>query len=232
VRHTSDLETALMALRLLGTKWMDSSSPWPVLEHEIRGTVGAIVGLVRLLGDERVTSEDRERVLASLGNATERASRLASDVGQMTRWTGGLAGERRQSVRLPHLLEQALTRARDDGMVTIEPDPSPANVAVPVFDAEALVSALAACARAARRASGDGLACRTRSVDSQVEVLLAPCAVDWLADEQRQPFDVSRSGLGLAPLVAATVIEAHQGCVRQDASGAVISVRLPITGAR
>jgi len=207
------------------------AAPWPLLEHELRGTVGAITGLVRLLADGQVPAEDHARVMNSLQNAAERAATLTREVGQIARWSHDPGGAR-HPVRLSRVLEQAAS-----GEAGVEPVPlasgSPDDLHLTVLDSEAMTRAFAALVRAARRASPDGLACHVRAAGDDVEVMLGPAAAGWPPERERQPFDVtSRGGLGLSVLLATMIVDAHGGRMFQDRSGAVIGVVLPLMGTR
>jgi signal transduction histidine kinase len=205
---------------------LDVAAPWPLLEHELRGTVGAITGLVRLLADGRVPAEDRVRVMNSLQNAVERAATLTREVGQIARWTREPGGAP-HPVRLGLLLEQALASGGPVPLAAGSPD----DLCIRVLDSEALKRAFVALIHAARRASQDDLSWRVRAADQYAEVMLGPALGNWPAE--RQPFDVtSRGGLGLSVLLAATVVDAHGGRMFQDRSGAVIGVVLPLLAAR
>jgi signal transduction histidine kinase len=197
-----------------------------VLEHELRGTVGAIAGLVRLLGEGRVPEVERAQLIASLQNAAGRASAIVSDIGQLARWSRAADEPREPEVFLT-LLEKALRSESDADQIVLHTELS-SDVRVPVIDADAVVRALAAVAGAARRSSGAGVTCQVRSHPAEVEVVLGPAA-GWLAKTEQQPMDTSRGGLGLSVLLAAAIVNAHGGRLFQDASGVVIGVCLPLT---
>ena len=212
----------------------DAPPPWPLLEHELRGAVGALSGLIRLLADGRVPAAEQARVMASLQHAAERAATLARDVGQIARWSRTTGtGETRQSVRLSTLLELAVSRGdAEANPVPLEID-SDGDLRLSVLDSDAVAHAFSSLVRAALRGASGEITCRARVIDSRVDVLIAPAAVSWIAESDRHPFEVvSRSGLGLSVLLAAMIIEAHQGRLFQDESGTAIGVMLPITATR
>ncbi len=203
-------------------------TPWPVIEHELRGTAATMSGLVRLLVEDRLSEADRTRVLASLRNAAGRAAKLASDAGAIYRWTSTPADAAREAARLDDVVRAAAVRS-DVRVSGPEGDPS---VRVDVIDGNALADAFAALVRTAARESAQAVEWRIRTTGTQADVCLGPAQTTFPAPAEREPFDAHRSGMGLSLLLARVVIEAHDGEVWQASNSVAFGATLPLTDAR
>lgn len=192
-----------------------------LVSHELRAPLGVIRGYMRLLEQQgtELSEQHREAVAASL-RAGERAAGIINQLSALARLY-------RREVMLaprPASLEAVLRAAIHevamprDPVVTIHVGDTPAievTVDEPLFRT-AIASLTTAVARAQATDSRIYLLAREAHQDGIAGVMLMITSAPEQRDAERdRPLDIMRGGLGLDLPVAAFVVEAHRGQLRE-----------------
>jgi two-component system sensor histidine kinase MprB len=201
--------------------------------HELRTPITSLrTNIEVLLAGGELGAEDRQRLLADVVEQSEELSTLVSDLIEVAR--GDLPSEAKHEIRLDHIAEECLARARRNA-----PDVEFAAVLAPLFvtgSAERLIRAINNLLDNAARHSPPGGRVEL-SVDARgVEVRDHGSGID----EEDLPYVFDRfyrgansrarqgSGLGLA--IVRQVAESHGGTVsaaNAPDGGAVFRIELP-----
>ena len=202
---------------------MIAAMEWPgtlsVLAHELRSPAAVIAGYAHMLSEERLSDEDRRKAFVQISRAAERVALIAQQTADIARWlaTDGLPpGE---PVRLSVVLGDAVARRADPSSVSIELTPEADAVLIRIMDRAAFSAALGTIIDAVSREAGEGgvrLKARVASSTGTCDLLVGEALLldrdDPVAEEPPPSFAFgAQGGLGLAFVVAATVLAAHGG---------------------
>jgi signal transduction histidine kinase len=195
-----------------------------LLSHELRSPLGVIRGYLRLLdGQGEELNEQQRRAIAAALKASDRTSWLLDQVSRLAQLERGdgtlLHPTRTQLQSVLAELDTLVTLPRDPAVgLTIGP---PASVEL-MADAGALRGMLAALVSAAARARTSETTVDVTSSaalhDTRAGVVVTIRAGDAGAPVECD-LDVMRGGLGLDLPLAATVIAAHGGTIRELRNG-------------
>ncbi len=203
-----------------------------VLAHELRGSLGVIQGYVRLLKERRTADETDVRMLNAMLAATARITAIARHASDLAMWQDGRMGEPHDTIKVRDLIDRA-TSGSGGGTVSMTEDA--AGIELETANADALAAAVAAVADAVRRDIApqpvclDVVAQQARPgisirMGSAAAVAAVAGRADDGADLERAPVAFDRGGQGLALVLAASVLDAHDSdvCQHPDAGNGVV----------
>jgi signal transduction histidine kinase len=196
-----------------------------LISHEVRAPLGVMRGYLRLLEQQgRELSERHRRAVTAALRASERATELLEQVSDLARLQRRETTPALRSVPLEPLLRAAADAVSlpPDPIIAIRVGPTPA-VSLHADDSLlrlALAGLISAVARAQPLDTQVGLVAHQEQQSGIRGICLTIAAdqpLSYTRDER--PLDLTRGGLGLVLPIAACVIEAHHGTVREQREG-------------
>jgi signal transduction histidine kinase len=208
-----------------------------LLSHELRSPLGVVRGYLRLLDQHQaeLSAHDRQAVTAAL-RASERCVDLLAQASALAQLWRQETPVKRQPIALHDLLPPlAGAVAATDGQqrpVEVAPPPAGSIDGDRALLQTALTSLVAAVHRAQPVPVTVAVSCRRERKsddDEGVSILIAP-ATAATAAEPEAPLDLRRGGLGLDLPMAAAIVDAHRGTIRERRSEARTSVVVWLPG--
>jgi signal transduction histidine kinase len=190
-----------------------------LISHEIRGPLGVVRGYLRLLEQQPPDQPGLTQAIAASLRATDRAAGILDQVSRLARLHQGEIVLSRRPVPLPAFLrtlaEHVVLPA--EAQVTLHVGSIPdAQV---LADEGALRTTLAALASAVARAQPEGTRvyfAAHASEDERNRIAITITAMAPVQAEHREvPLDLTRGGVGLDLVIAAFVVDAHDGHIRE-----------------
>jgi signal transduction histidine kinase len=201
---------------------VESSRTLRLLAHELRGSLAVIQGYVRLLRPARAENEAEARMLTGILDATTRISAIARQASELSTWMDGRALDGHDAIRIAALVERALAGASSPSASSdVAEDAAKEIVQTP--NASSLAAALSAIVDAVGRglAPDQPVKLRARLADRhRVTIEIVPEAADAAAGHEPIAFD--QGGHGLALVLAAAVLDAHDAAVSSLPGGTVV----------
>ena len=191
-----------------------------LISHEVRGPLGVIRGYLRLLDQQSASLSEAQRqtVVATL-RAADRATDLTGQVSTLARLHRGEITPAFSPVPLPVLLQsavQALTLPNDPRIsVHVGATPSVSVLADESLLRAALASLVLALARAQPSDAKIYLVAREDEAGGQGVTITITSMEPISASHTDTKLDFGRGGLGLELPIAAFIIDAHNGRVRE-----------------
>lgn len=217
----------------------DCSRLLSLLSHELRSPLGVVRGYLRLLEQTGTTlAEPQRQVVAAAIKATDRATELLGQVNAFVQFHRQEVAIDRQPITVNHLVATAIGPIQQPGDRIVHLQQGTLSQERVSVDAALLQPALttlitAVVAAQPRDATVTVSARAERSEAGHNEVRLDATALpDVDGDAIEGPLNTSRGGLGLELPIAAVLIEAHGGRIRERHRGSRLVgmiVWLPLT---
>jgi len=199
---------------------------WPAIfslaAHELRSPASVIAGCARMLREGRLSPEDQQRVYGQIERAAARVTGMCEQASDLGRWLRPeIAAQPSTPVPPEALIRSAVARSPAGPRVTAgTPGSEAANLDLFVLSRDALVAALASLLDLVGREEPDAPLGITFHVDQDrtwCDILIGP--YDVLADlpaarrkdALANQLSVEAGGMGLALVVCAAVVAAHEG---------------------
>jgi signal transduction histidine kinase len=197
---------------------MDWPSTLNLLAHELRSPASVIMGYTRMLREGRLDDEARLKAFVQIERAAARLSMVSRQTLDLSRWLAFGAGMASHSVPIGTLIARALPGSEAPDRVPVAVSPAAATMLVRTLDGDSLQDAIGAVVQAVEReALGEPIRIVVRRADALVacDILVGPSTrladgTDFGGPEAGSPFGLDRGGQGLALVLAATVLLAHQ----------------------
>lgn len=209
------------------------------LSHELRGPLGVIRGYLRLLEQTASgLSESHQKAIRAALHASERTLALTDEASELSRLLRGDVTLKRTRVPVSSLLHAVVQAVElpDDPAIDLDvPEGSTAIVSVDETRIRAALAALiTTVVRAQARPGTVQLTATSHTTLGKrtVRLVVAPLTISRLHTREL-PFDAAKGGLGLQAAIAAAVVDAHGGAVRERHMAnrpAGLIVRLPAVG--
>jgi signal transduction histidine kinase/CheY-like chemotaxis protein len=218
--------------------------------HELRTPLGAMLGWAHILREEKPDEATSARALDAILRNARLQTRLIADLLDISRVVAGTMRVEMQTVELVSVIRAALETVRPTaeakGVVltsNVDAEAGPV-VGDPSRLQQVLWNLLSNSIKFTP--AGGTVAVRVQAVGGQVEVTvedsgpgIPPDFLPHVFDRFRQAGGAAtrgKGGLGLGLAIARHLVELHEGAItvanREDASGAVFTVRLPIKALR
>jgi len=215
----------------LSTDWADTLN---LLAHELRSPASVIGGYARLLAQDRLPAEDRQRALGKIGEAAGTVAAIGRQAESLAHWLTPEARGPATPVALLTLLDQAIARTSSPVRPAIDAALAD-EAAIDCLDADALAAAIGAVIDdVAASAPGEPLAAVVRAGASARLAVGPEARLDDLRAATPEPDpDLLRDtrGLRLALAVALSVVAAHGGLIwRIGGPRRAIGISLPWAG--
>ncbi len=199
----------------------DLSRLLSLISHELRAPLGVVRGYLRLLEQRAgaLTKEDRQVITAAM-NASRHAAELVDQVGQLGHLVPQDAALTLRATPLDRLLDAAIAAARRPEIPDVHVErPAPSDLVVPADQAllsDALASLITAIVRAQPTATTVTVTARREALVNRSGVTIEIATGEARAtDAIEGDLDIRRGGLGLGLPLAAAVIHAQHGNVRE-----------------
>lgn len=197
---------------------IDISDVLHVLAHELRTPSGIAQGYLRMLLEDRLTTEsDRRRALEQAQHALARVSQLSHESSRLADWYDRETERRAGEVDARALIERAIADAALEPAPLARVDLAPGSARVSSLDHAMLTSALSSLLKATARElqKQPCVIAAGRNGNVAVDILIG--GDDQLPTLGRGPSAASagalaleRGGLGLSLVLAAAVFDAHR----------------------
>jgi signal transduction histidine kinase len=221
---------------LVGVESRELASLLSLISHEMRSPLGVVRGYLRMLNQSGGDRSDRhEQLIAAALKASERAAEILAQVSTLAHLHGAEPPYDFEQVSLQTIVEGAASA------IVLPTDPVVRLRVRHVEDVDiiadtgqlqgALASLLSSVIRAQGREATIEISAGRGERDGENGVLIHMTSNDTPDTQSSTPLNVSRGGLGLELPIAATIIDAHCGQVRelQRASGySGVAVWLPL----
>jgi hypothetical protein len=203
---------------------VESSKTLRLLAHELRGSLAVIQGYVRLLRPARAGNEAETRMLTGILDATTRISAIARQASELATWIDGRALDGHDAIPVGALVERAIAGAASRG-TAIEVADDAAKVIVNTPNAASLAAALSAMVDAVSRGLTPDrpaiVRVRREGDRPGVTIEIGPAtSADPSAGGDPIAFD--QGGHGLALVLAAAVLDAHDATVSSRPGGTMV----------
>jgi len=202
---------------------VESTKTLRLLSHELRGSIAVIQGYVRMLRPARADNEAEARMLTGILDATTRISTIARHASELATWIDGRALEGHDAIPVSALVERAVANAAFRG-ASVDVAGDAASEIVQTPNAGSLAAALSAIIDAVGRglAPEQAAVVRARRVADRhrVTIEIAP-ATTALGAAASEPISFDQGGHGLALVLAAAVLDAHDATVSSQPGGTV-----------
>lgn len=203
---------------------VESSKTLRLLAHELRGSLAVIQGYVRLLRPARADNEAETRMLTGILDATTRISAIARQASELATWIDGRALDGHDAIPVGALVERAIAGAASPG-TAIEVADDAAKVIVHTPNATSLAAALSAMVDAVGRGLtlDRPVVVRVRPMSDRRSVMIeiGP-ATSAAAPAGSEPIAFDQGGHGLALVLAAAVLDAHDAAVSSLPGGTMV----------
>jgi hypothetical protein len=198
---------------------MDWRSTLNLLAHELRSPASVIMGYTRMLREGRLDDEARLQALVQIERAAARLSLAGRQISDLSRWLALGPGVSGHSLPIGALVARAVSGSEASDRISVAVSSAAATMVVQTLDRDSLPDAVGAVVNAViREALGEPIRLLVRRADplAACDILVGPAtklaeATDVAGPETGLPFGLDRGGQGLALVVAATVLFAHQG---------------------
>jgi K+-sensing histidine kinase KdpD len=219
---------------------LDLPAVFSLVAHELRSPASVIAGCARMLNEGRLNDEDRLRVYGQIGRAADRVTTIGQQSSDVARWLRGNATRVPTSpLALKTLLQGAITQSRSPERVEIlaADEANLDGICVTALDRSALLTTVASvvdlvCREVPEGALGvtagmneAGTLCDILIGSREGLTTLSPAARSEIMTTE-PPLEAG--GMGLALVVSAAVVAAHDGHLlafpeRRD----IVGLRLP-----
>jgi hypothetical protein len=219
---------------------MDWSTTLAVLAHELRAPTQVITGYTRMLAEGRLDESQRLRALAQIESAAGRIGLISRHAAELSRWQSP-PGAATDGARLGDLVASAVARSASPDRVSVRLLAQDGDVRVRSLDDAALSEALTTIIDAvSREVIDDRLLVVSRACGSPAarDLLIGADALLQCPDRTAGPsgavaLSLERGGLGLALVLAVTVLDAHGASVWTVGSQTgIVGIRLRVEPSR
>lgn len=217
---------------------MDWPATLDLLAHELRSPASVIIGYARMLSEGRLDDEARLKAFVQIERAATRLSLVGRQTSDLSRWLTLGTGMASHSLPIGTLVAGAVSRSEVPDRISVAVSSAAATMLVRTLDRASLQDAVGAVVQAVtREAIGEPISLVVRRADPVVacDIFVGPSmrladATGLGGPEAGSPFGLDRGGQGLALVLAATVLLAHQSQLWTiDGHPGIVGIRLLAT---
>jgi K+-sensing histidine kinase KdpD len=202
---------------------LDLPAVLSLVAHELRSPASVIAGCARMLNEGRLNEEDRLRVYGQIGRAADRVTTIGQQSSDVARWLrDGTSRVPTSPLPARSLLDGAIAQSRIAARVTVteDTDTDLDALCITALDRAALITALSAVIDLVGREVADVPLSVTAYANHPItscDILVGPAeTIGALSAEMRaavvtSPPPLEAGGMGLALVVCAAVVAAHDG---------------------